>query len=183
VNTVASAKSGSAGRHGGRALAISRADLRRLQRDSVSHLLLVGGRAGDRRALAMSFHRASALRRGHFVSLHCETQDEVLRDTLEQFLSGMGVAPNPLWAARHGMLFLESVGSLSGLSQRLLLAFIHASSVPDAFRTDGWSGRLAAGTDEDLWDLVARGSFERDLADGLDKIRVDLDPRKKGGAA
>jgi DNA-binding NtrC family response regulator len=170
-------------RHAGQACAVSRADLKRLQRDSMSHLLLVGGRAGDRRALALSFHRASAFRQGSFVSLHCETQPDTLRDMLQHFLSGMGAAPNPLWAARRGMLYLESVGCLSRGSQRLLLAFIHASSAQDSFRTDAWSGRLAAGTDDDLWDLVAEGTFQGALADGLDKIRVDLDPRKKGGVA
>lgn len=155
----------------------------RLQRDSMSHLLFVGGRAGDRRALALSFHRASALRQGPFLSLHCEMQGDVLRDTLQHYLSGLGAAPNPLWAARRGMLYLESVGCLSPAAQRLLLAFIHAGSAQNSSSADGWSGRLAAGTDEDLWDLVAEGTFHGALADGLDKIRVDLDPRKKGGVA
>jgi DNA-binding NtrC family response regulator len=158
--------------------------LLRLHRNSLSHVLIVGGHREERAAVALAFHRMSALRLGSFVRVDCSLEEGRLRAALHHWLTRAGhlVSANSLWSAERGTLYLESIASLSLDSQQLLLTFAHRCSAPIPGE-GGWTGRLAVGSDEDPWDLVSGGRFLGNLADGLDKIRVELDSRRQGGAA
>ena len=160
-------------------------ELLRLHRNTLSPVLIIGGNSTARAVVALEFHRASPFRLGSLVALDCATQEDRLRAALEAWLVGAGApkAPNPLWPAERGTLFLDSIGSLPLGTQQLLRLFTNRCSALSSGSTSGWISRLAVGSDEDLWDLVAGGRFLGNLADGLDKIRVEMDSLRQGGAA
>jgi DNA-binding NtrC family response regulator len=166
------------------AASIATLDLIRRHRHSLCHLLVVGGGVAEREAVAMAFHRDSALRLGPFVAVDCTRDEAHIRTALRHWLSrgGRAEGAHPLWAAERGTLYLEAVGGLSVETQQLLLEFSNGGS--SAAAPEGrWGGRLAVGSDEDLWTLVAEGRLVAALADSLDKIRVDLSSHRRGGAA
>src|SRR5262249_10331377 len=136
-------------------------------------------------AVALEFHRASPFRRGSLVVLDCATQEDRLRAALEFWLGGAGrrTVPNPLWPAERGTLFLDSVAHLPLGTQQLLVLLTNRCSALSSGQGGDWICRLAVGSDEDPWDFVAGGRFLGNLADGLDKIRVEMDSLRQGGAA
>jgi DNA-binding NtrC family response regulator len=148
-------------------------------------VLIVGGTDSGRSEVAQAFHASSPLKLGALIRIDCAIDEGTLSEALQHWLTRAGRmdAANPLWPAERGTLYLESVDGLSPGSQQLLLAFVHRCSSLSPGDESGWLGRLAAGCDEDPWDLVAQGRFLAGLADGLDKIRVELNPRRQGGAA
>ena len=147
------------------------------------NLLVVGGDPEQRHQIAFSFHRNSPLRHGPFLRIQCEREEESVALGLRAWAAA--VAPdcgwNPLEAARPGTLFLDSVGSLSASTQRLLLAFARhlAGAAADQ---EAWPLRLAAGHSEDLSPAVGAGTFSAALYDCLDKIRVQVTPAVRGAA-
>lgn len=149
---------------------------------SLAHLLVIGGSAAERLRIARLVHDESALRLGPFIALDCAREEPKLQNALSDWL-GTAPAAHPLWSAERGSLFLDSIGEISQETQVQLLAFAsrELSSVPAPERRG--AARLMVGSDEDLWDLVAQGQFLAQLADVLDKIRVDLDVRLKKGTA
>ena len=161
------------------------ADLLRFHRNSLSHLLVVGGSPSERSEVALEFHRVSPVRLGPLIAVDCSIDEARLRDALTWWMSPTGrlSAPNALWSAERGTLFLDLVGQLSRDTQQLLLTCINRHSALSAGCAHSWTGRLAVGSDEDPWDLVAGGRFLGALVDALDKIRVELEPLRQGGAA
>jgi DNA-binding NtrC family response regulator len=152
---------------------------------NLSHLLVVGGTAADRLRVARSYHDESALRLGAFVVVNCARREPQLRESLRHWLgfAGSAGAPHALWSAERGTLFLDAIGQLSRDTQQLLLEFASRELPSPPERESRRVGRLAAGCDEDPWDLVARGRFLAPLADALDKVRVELDARRRRGTA
>jgi len=152
---------------------------------NLSHLLVIGGTAAERRRVARSFHDGSALRLGAFVAVNCARREPQLQESLRQWLgfTGSAGAPHPLWSAERGTLFLEAIGELARDTQLLLLQLTSRESMSPPEYLNRGVGRLAVGSDEDPWDLVARGRFLASLADALDKLRVELDPRRRRGTA
>ena len=145
------------------------------------NLLVLGGDPDQRHEIVFSFHRGSPLRHGPFVCVPCERAEESIALGLRAWAADAAPACgwNPLQAARSGTLFLDSVGSLSASTQRLLLAFARHLAGEDQ---EAWPLRLAAGHPEDLSPAVAAGAFSAALYDCLDKIRVQLTPAARGAA-
>jgi DNA-binding NtrC family response regulator len=145
----------------------------RLHRHSLFHLLLVGGAAGEREGLALSFHFGSPLRRGPFVRLDAGRDEDRLRCALEHALSAVTCErlDNPLRESEGGTLYLDRVSRLSPATQHVLLRVL--ASLPAAVTGPCFS-RLAVGSDEPLEDAAAAGRFHPALFDILDKIRVEL---------
>ena len=139
------------------------------------NLLVAGGDAEQRRQVAHAFHQESPLRCGPFLSVDCERDEQRVSLGLRAWLSADGPDPgaNPLGGAQHGTLFLDSVGSLSAPTQRLLLALVnHLGGT--AHQENPLTLRIAAGDREDLAAAVGAGIFSSALYDGLDKIRIDV---------
>jgi len=160
--------------------------LLRLHRHSLSHVLVLGGRADERARAALAFHRTSPLRLGPFVRVECGRDEARVVLSLRSWLAGGEAAAGacPLRAAERGMLFLDDVDRLSTPAQRLLLAFVARRLDPTrGADPDSWGGRLAAGTAENLDFAAARGTFLPALYDCLDKVRIELDGLRHGGAA
>ncbi|HEY2953860.1 MAG TPA: hypothetical protein VGK89_01280 [Candidatus Eisenbacteria bacterium] len=154
---------------------MAHADLIRLHRHSLVHLLLVGGGARERARLALAFHRGSLLGRGPFVRLAGPRDEERLRCALECALFAVRCwrPDSPLLASDGGTLFVDHVARLSPATQRLLLSFLAATG---GERAGGWFGRLAVGSAEPPEAAAAAGRLLPALYDMLDKIRVELDP-------
>jgi DNA-binding NtrC family response regulator len=123
------------------------------------------------------------LHHGPFVRIRCDREEEPIALGLRAWAAG--TAPecgwNPLDAARSGTLFLDSVGSLTAATQRLLLDFARRLSGIGA-SDEAWPLRLAAGHPEDLGPAVAMGAFSAALYDCLDKIRIEVAPAARGAA-
>ena len=162
------------------------AQLLRLHRHSLSNLLVLGGTESQRLAVARAFHRWSPLSQGPFVALDCMFDEPRLWRALQSWLTAGGppFGANPLHACRRGMLYLESVGSLSDPSQRLLLIFARQLEPGSpAVLVEPRPLRLAVGNTEDLSEAVDRRSFSSALYDCLDKIRVEIGRIPKQGVA
>jgi DNA-binding NtrC family response regulator len=159
------------------------AELARLHRHSLTTLLVLGGQANDRRAVAFSFHRASQLHGGPFVALDCRKDEARLRSALQAIFakSAPDPGPDPVRAAWGGTLFLDEVEALSDDTQRLLLRFAQHTLGGSVAAEAGWPVRLTAGASESPG-AASSWSFLPELHDEIDKIRVDLD-RVHAGAA
>ena len=156
------------------------ARLLHFHRNDATHVLVLGGTAQRRTGVAHAFHRGSFLRHGPFVAVDGAREDDQLRESLNVWMS-CSAAPgggDPLAAAEHGTLFIDSIGALSLESQRALLAFIqHCVNATPSHGDRPWNGRVIAGDPGTLPDAAALGRFTISLFDSLDKVRVEL-PRE-----
>jgi DNA-binding NtrC family response regulator len=157
--------------------------LLRLNRRTLVNVLILGGSAEARRAMAHAFHRASPLRGGPFVAVDAARDHRCLSASLEAYLSATAPTPcgDPLRAAEGGTLFVDSVNLLSRATQGLLLEFTRRlGSLGELDET--WAGRLVVGSQESLAIAVAEGCFGARLYDALDKLRIELDRAVRGVA-
>ncbi len=152
-------------------------------------ILVTGGTAADREAIARAFHRASPLRERGFLSLDCAADEPVLRSALHCWLLRTESArqANPLEPVAGGTLFLDRLEGLSEDGQRellLLLRQIGGAGEPES----GLPARVAVGCAAVLAGDSPIG-VRPELLDCLDKIRVsaggeDLrDPGNRGPGA
>lgn len=156
------------------------AELLRLHRHSLTTLLVIGGQASDRRAVAFSFHRAGGMKQGPFVALDCRVDESRLRSSLQAMLANAAPdpGPDPVRAAWSGTLFLDGVESLSSDTQRLLLWFAQHTLGGSVAAEGGWPVRLATGCEVP----PADDGVLRELMDEIDKIHVELSPEHAGAA-
>jgi len=154
----------------------------RLHRHSLIHLLLVGGTPGERARLAFAFHCGSPLRRGPFVHLQGDRDEDRLRCALQCALSAVDCerSDDPLRESEGGTLFLDRVSCLSLATQHFLLRLLGSLPTPLG-ATWACFGRLAVGSAEPLEGAAAAGRFLPALFDILDKIRVELRSGSPGG--
>lgn len=149
------------------------AQLLKLHRHSLTHVLIQGGSDNERLQLARAFHRESPNGAGAFVRVDCRESGPRLCEALQEFIAGTEPAgPNPVREAAGGTLFLDSIASLSPRGQRMLLEL--ASPAAGSF-AGSWQGRLIVGSRSDLDDAVGSGRFMATLHDCLDKLRIQLE--------
>ena len=120
------------------------------------------------------------------MALDCEHEEPRLWRALQSWLTtgGPGLEANPLGECERGTLYLDSIGCLSGATQRLLLILarrIEGGSSDSV--TEPGPARLAAGNAEDLSEAVEQHCFSSSLFDCLDKIRVGIGRVWRQGAA
>lgn len=146
--------------------------LLRLHRHSLASILVIGGTASEREAMARAFHRASPIRDRPFMALDCGRDEAMLRSALQGWLLPGGGVPHPLGDVEGGTLFLERIERLSPLTQQQLLVLAHHLR-SGLERGSNLPARLAAGCGTSLLD-APRPAIARELLDCLDKIRVEL---------
>ena len=149
------------------------------------NVMVVGGTSDQRLQAAYAFHRESFLRRGPFICVDGERDEHRLRLALHEWLSPghPDLWADPLSAAEHGTLYLDSVASLSRETQRVFLAFTRRLVDAPLERDEPyWMGRLTVGNAEHLSIAVAEGRFLPSLYDSLDKVRFELPKRMEGVA-
>ena len=152
------------------------AELLRKHCHSLTTLLVFGGQAVDRRAVAFSFHRASRHKEGPFVALDCRREESRLRSALEAVLNNTAPdpGPDPVRASWCGTLFLDNVASLSNGTQRLLLWFARRTLGGSVAPEGALPVRLATGSPEPLG-AASPTTFIPELFDEIDKISIGLD--------
>jgi len=147
----------------------------RKHRAGLHHVLVSGGTADRRAAIARAFHDQSALAAGAFVVVDATAESARLESALLDWLA----PPPPVRAgdalrlSARGTLYIEQIEHLSPAGQRRLLAFLGAAERGAA---GSWAGRLIAGSAMALEEEVAGGRFLSSLFDTLDKVRVHLGP-------
>ena len=142
-------------------------------RAGLHHVLVSGGSAERRAAIAKAFHDQSALAAGAFVHLAAASDGERLENALLDWLAPPPPvrAGDPLRLSSRGTLYIDGVEHLTTGGQRRLLAFVGSA---ERGATGSWAGRLIAGSATALEEEVAGGRFLSSLFDTLDKVRVHL---------
>ncbi len=160
------------------------ARLVRFHRHSLVNLLLLGGSAEDRLQVAYAFHRESLLRRGPFVCVDAQHEEQSLYCALHAWMFGLPEPwSSPLLAAEQGTLFVDTVSSLLIPTQQLLLDFTRRClNAPPESGGEPWVGRLAVGNPSDLAALASGRLFLPTLYDSLDKVRIELPNTSRGAA-
>ena len=147
------------------------ASLLRLNRHATSNVLILGGSAAERVAVAGALHHAGRLRDAPFRALSCASEFAALHRALLAWL-GHGQVPAAL-ECEQGTLFLDDISELPPVAQKLLLACARRRDPSSTDPTRGPS-RFAAGTSVDLRHDVASGYFDGALYDSLDKMCIHL---------
>ena len=149
------------------------ASLLKLNRNALSNLLVVGGAAAERAAIAGALHRDSRLRGRPFCVTCAGLYEGLLRRSL---LSWLGHDANePPLACERGTLFVDDVCALPDDIQRLLLALAcRLDGVPADAREGPGPSRLAAGSPGEPIAAVSSGRLLAELHDSLDKMTVHL---------
>ncbi|MBN1835211.1 MAG: sigma-54-dependent Fis family transcriptional regulator [Spirochaetales bacterium] len=149
--------------------------------------LLVTGETGTGKELfAEAIHAASG-RRGPLVKVNTAgVDDNVFADTLfghvrGAFTGAESVRKGLVQQADAGTLFLDEIGDLAPASQIKLLRLVESREYyplgSDLVRTTG--ARFVIATHRDLAELVASGSFRRDLYFRLQTYEVRIPPLRE----
>lgn len=144
-------------------------------RAGLHHVLVSGGSADRRAAIARAFHDQSALAAGALVTIDASLEAAGLEVALLDWLAPPPPvrAGDPLRLSARGTLYIDRVECLSAGGQRRLLAFVGSA---ERGTTGSWAGRLIVGSAIALEEEVAGGRFLSSLFDTLDKVRVHLGP-------
>lgn len=150
------------------------ASLLRLNRNTLSNILVVGGASAERAAIAGALHRDSRLRGNPFCVTGAGRYEGLLRRSLLSWL-GHDASEPPLVCER-GTLFVDDVCALpADVQQQLLALACRLDGVAAEARIGPGPSRLAAGSFEEPVDQVACGRLLAALHDSLDKMTIHLD--------
>ncbi len=129
--------------------------------------LVVGERGTGKELVVATIHDNSPRRADPFITLDCGTLPE---QALEA----------ELVSAERGTLYLANVHALPRtLQARLARTFTEGTRTPGRAAP---AARILASTDADIGDLVASGSFSREVYDSLSVITVGLPPLRARSA-
>jgi DNA-binding NtrC family response regulator len=149
------------------------ASLLKLNRITLSNILVVGGTPAERAAIAGALHRDSRLRAHPFCVTGAGRYEGLLRRSLFSWL-GHDASDPPL-ACEQGTLFVDDVCALPVDIQRLLLVLAgRLDGVSADARHGPGPARLAAGCSEEPVAEVGRGRLLATLHDSLDKMTIHL---------
>jgi transcriptional regulator with AAA-type ATPase domain len=163
-------------------LAARHAELERVATSNVP-LVLLGETGTGKEVLARAAHQASK-RPGVFVAVNCGGLSPALVEGLlfghvkGAFSGALRDEPGFVRAADHGTLFLDEIGDFPEAAQAALLRVLQEREVVPVgtSRPIAVDFRVIAATHRDLDELVARGSFRRDLLMRMDGFRHALAP-------
>ncbi|MFN8588282.1 MAG: hypothetical protein U0704_10840 [Candidatus Eisenbacteria bacterium] len=157
------------------------ASLLRLHRHGRANLLVTGGGAEQRLAVAQAFHRCSPIAREAFVFLDGARDEAQLEVLLQSWLLVSARADGA--GARIGTLYVDSLGALSSTAQRSLLLVARRLDGRLELAPHDGPARLMAGDRTHLVRASHDGRVSDALLDHLDKIRVELDLTRSRGVA
>jgi two-component system response regulator AtoC len=155
-------------------------------RHNESTVLITGESGTGKELVAAALHAASPRRSGPFVPVDCGAlpesiiESELFGHERGAFTGAVG-APGLFRLANGGTLFLDEIGEIPLAVQAKLLRALQNREV----RPLGGSAalpvdiRVIGATNRDLFEMVAEGSFRRDLYYRLDVVRLALPPLRE----
>jgi two-component system response regulator HydG len=155
-------------------------------RHSESTVLITGESGTGKELVAAALHAASPRAAGPFVPVDCGALPETIIES-ELFghergaFTGAVGAPGLFRLANGGTLFLDEIGEIPLAVQAKLLRALQTREV----RPLGGSSavpvdiRVIGATNRDLGEMVAAGTFRRDLFYRLDVVRLRLPPLRE----
>ncbi|MBI5510203.1 MAG: sigma-54-dependent Fis family transcriptional regulator [Deltaproteobacteria bacterium] len=152
-----------------------------------STVLITGESGTGKELVARAIHQRSQVKDREFLAVNVAA---IPNDLIESYLFGhergaftsaVRERDGILRTARGGTVFLDEVGELTSQVQAKLLRALEAHEIQPVggdrpIRVDF---RLIAATNQPLEDLVAKGTFRRDLFFRLNVFRIDVPPLKE----
>ena len=154
---------------------------------SPSTVLVTGETGTGKELAAKAIHHNSARRRRRFVALNCSAIPETLLESelfghvRGAFTGAVASRTGRLESAHEGTLFLDEVGTMSGLLQAKLLRVLQERQferIGDD-RPVRIDVRIIAATNADLAQMVREGRFREDLYYRLNVIPIFLPPLRE----
>jgi transcriptional regulator with GAF, ATPase, and Fis domain len=153
--------------------------------ESTSTVLIVGETGTGKEQIARAIHKmSSAMRSGELVAVNCAALPETLLESelfgheKGAFTSAICQRKGRFELADGGTIFLDEIGEMTPAMQVRLLRVLQDRR----FERVGGSEqievdvRVIAATNRDLWRLVRKQKFRKDLYYRLNVIRVELPP-------
>jgi len=150
--------------------------------------VLINGESGTGKELvAAALHGSGARAHGPYVKVNCSALSEHLLESelfghvRGAFTGAISDKIGRFQKAHGGTLFLDEIGDISPAIQMRLLRVLQESE----FERVGDSTpvkvdvRIVAATNQNLADMVSRGTFRQDLYYRLNVIRLDLPPLRE----
>ena len=150
-----------------------------------SNVLIQGETGTGKELFAQSIHNASPRKAGPFVAINCAAIPEnLLESELFGYVEGAftgtrrGGKAGLFELAHNGTLFLDEIAELTMDLQVKLLRVLQEGEVrrigADTFKKI--DVRIIAATNQDLQDMVRRGTFRKDLFYRLDVLKLYIPP-------
>jgi len=154
---------------------------------SVSNVLILGETGTGKELLARAIHNESLRREGPFIAVNCGAlPDTLLESELFGYKPGAFTGaerdkPGRFALARGGTLFLDEIGEISpALQVRLLRVLQDKVFEPlGATRSESTDARIITATNQDLSELVKKGSFREDLFYRIHVVSLELPPLRR----
>jgi DNA-binding NtrC family response regulator len=152
--------------------------------------VLIQGESGTGKELiARGIHALSPRREYPFIPVDCSTlpeplfESEVFGYERGAFTGAEMAKPGRFEMANNGTLFLDEIGNLSLTAQAKLLRVLQEREVTrlGAKNPIKINVRILAATNQNLEELMARGSFREDLFHRLNVFTIDLPPLRQRG--
>ncbi len=157
--------------------------------ESDSSILITGETGTGKDVIAEAIHQASNRAKGPFIKVNCGALPETLLEselfghTKGAFTGAVDDKPGRFRMANNGTLYLTEIGDLPLPLQVKLLTFLDDKTVYPIGSTRGYSVdvRIIAATHRNLEDMVAKGSFRKDLFYRLNVVRLHLPALRERG--
>ena len=155
--------------------------------ESDSTVLLQGPSGSGKELFARAIHNLSNRKDGAYVVVNCGAlPDTLLESELFGYVKGAFTdakkdKPGRFARAEGGTLFLDEVAELSTALQVKLLRVLQQKEYEPlgATRFRKANVRIIAATNQDLTQLLSRGTFREDLYYRLNVVKIDLPPLAK----
>ena len=155
--------------------------------ESDSTVLLQGPSGSGKELFARAIHNLSNRKDGAYVVVNCGAlPDTLLESELFGYVKGAFTdakkdKPGRFARAEGGTLFLDEVAELSTALQVKLLRVLQQKEYEPlgATRFRKANVRIIAATNQDLTQLLSRGTFREDLYYRLNVVKIDLPPLVK----
>jgi DNA-binding NtrC family response regulator len=150
-------------------------------------VLMLGETGTGKTMVARRIHKSCARSAGPFVEINCSAipesmaESELFGHVQGAFTGAQKARSGKFRAAQGGTLFLDEVGDLSLDVQAKLLKAIDDKLVTPVGSDEPAKAdaRLIAATNRDLPDMVAAGTFRRDLYERLNVVVIRLPPLRE----
>jgi two-component system response regulator AtoC len=152
-----------------------------------AHVLIEGETGTGKELVARAVHALGGRAAGPFVPLNCAAVPEALAESeffghqRGAFTGAVEARPGALQLADRGTLFLDEIEDLPLALQAKLLRAVQDREVRPlgAATPRRVDARVIAAANRDLWEMVERGTFRRDLYYRLRVLSIQLPPLRQ----